>query len=66
MIRKDVCKGKAMEGSIRVVGQVWVIVIRLYKHTLLQKTLQQIAGGDTLIEFQTATTHSYWRPKMLG
>ena len=55
----DVCKGKAMEGSIRVVGQVWVIVIRLYKHTLLQKTLQQIAGGDTLIEFQTATTSSY-------
>ena len=23
----DVCKGKAMEGSIRVVGQVWVIII---------------------------------------
>ena len=23
----DVCKGKAMEGSIRVVDQVWVIVI---------------------------------------
>ena len=28
----DVCKGKAMEGSFRVVGQVWVIVIRMYKH----------------------------------
>ena len=28
----------------------------MYKHTLLQKTLQQIAGGDTLLEFQSATT----------
>ena len=27
------------------------------KHTLPQKTLQQIAGGDTLLEFQSATTN---------
>ena len=26
------------------------------KHTLPQKTLQKIAGGDTLLEFQSATT----------
>ena len=28
----------------------------MYKHTLPQKTLQQIAGGDTLLEFRSATT----------
>ena len=62
----DVCEGKAMEGLIRVVGQVWVIVILLYKLSLLQNTLQQIAGDDTLLEFQTTTTSSsYWRPMML-
>ena len=27
--------------------------------------VQQIAGGDTLLEFQTATTSSCCRPKML-
>ena len=40
----DVCEGKAMEGSIRAVGQVQT-------YTLLQKTLQRIAGGDTLLVF---------------
>ena len=52
----DVCKGKATEGSIGVGLGSGVVHRHIYKHTLPQKTLQQIAEGDTLLEFQSATT----------
>ena len=65
----DVCEGKAMEDSIRCVCQVWVIIICTNMHSYrIQRRhveiffVQQIAGGDTLLEFQTTTTSSYWRP----
>ena len=69
----DVCEEKAMVDSISGVGQVWVIVIctnihsyRIQMRGVEISFVQQIAGGDTLLEFQTTTTNSYWRPKMLG
>ena len=62
----DVCEGKAMEDSIRGVHQVWVIVIctnihsyRIQRRRVEKSFVQQIAGGDGLLEFQTATTSSY-------
>ena len=71
----DVCEGKAMKDSIRGVRQVWVIIICTNIHSYRTQRrgveisfVQQIAGGDTLLEFQTTTTiySTYWRPKMLG
>ena len=69
----DLCEGKPMEDSIRGVRWVWVIVICTNIHSYkIQRRgveisfVEQIAGGDTLLEFQTTTTSSYWRPKMLG
>ena len=62
----DVCEGKAMKDSIRGVRQVWVIIIctnihyyRTQRRGVEISFVQQIAGGDTLLEFQTATTSSY-------
>ena len=62
----DVCEEKAMEDSIRGVRQVWVIVICTNMHSYRIQIrgveisfVQQIAGGDTLLEFQTTTTSSY-------
>ena len=55
----DVCEGKAMEDSIRGVCQVWVIIIctnihsyRIQRRGVEILFVQQIAGGDTLLEFQ--------------
>ena len=61
----DVCEGKAMEDSIRGLRQVWVIIICTNIHSYrIQRRgveieisfVQQIPGGDTLLEFQTTTT----------
>ena len=73
-VHVDVCEGKAMEDSIRCVHQVWVIIIctnihsyRIQRREVEISFVPQIAGGDTLLEFQTKTTSSsYWRPIMLG
>ena len=45
-------KERPRKVQFRVVGQVWVIVIC----TNIHSHRRQIAGGDTLLEFQSATT----------
>ena len=59
----DVCEGKAMEGSIRGVRHVWVIIIctnihfyRIQRRAVEISFVQQITGDATLLEFQTANT----------
>ena len=59
----DVFEGKAMEDSIRGVLQVQVIIICTNIHSYRRQRrgveisfVLQIAGGDTLLEFQTETT----------
>ena len=60
----DVCKGKGMEGSIRVVGQVLVIIICTNVHSYRRpgNRLQEV----THCYSSKVQPLAYWRPKMLG
>ena len=61
----DVCKGKAMEGSFRVVGQVWIIVIRMYKHIRTYSYRRPCNRLQEVTHCYSSKVQplTYWRPK---